>query len=168
MSDIERRLEDLFTGDSRSRRVVAVDLPERRSGPPRGLTLVGASALAVLALIVALNAAGLRDSAPLASPGASASPAATFGGEVVVRCGQTTQFIPPTADRAGSFVLASAGRVELVIVPAGGGLAAAGGYNCARIKPGTPSGELIEMIPMNSPDYVPPPSASAPPRTNAP
>jgi hypothetical protein len=52
-----------------------------------------------------------------------------------------------------------------VTVPAGSGLAAAGGYNCARIKPGTPSAELVAMIPIGAPGYVPEPSASAAPST---
>jgi hypothetical protein len=160
VSDLERRLEDLFTHDSRSRRVTAVEVPSRRAGPLRGLAFVGATALAVVALIVALNT--LRPGpTPLASPTASASPTTTSA--EVVRCGETTQFVAPTADHPGSFVITSEGRAELVMVPAGSGLAAAGGYNCARIRPGTPSGELVAMIPIGGPGYVPPPSPSAAP-----
>lgn len=161
MSDLERRLEDLFTHDSQSRRVTAVDVPRRRTSPLRGLAFIGATALAVVALIVALNT--VRDgTTPLASPTATASPVATSGAaEAVVRCGETTQFVAPTANTAGSFVISAEDRAELVTVPAGSGLAAAGGYNCVRIKPGTPSGELVEFLPMNSPDYVRPSSSPA-------
>jgi hypothetical protein len=161
MTDLERRLEDLFTHDSRSRRVIAVDVPARRRNQP--LAFIGATTLAVVALIIALNTVGSRENAPLASPATSASPAATLGTGAVVRCGETTQFVAPTADTAGSFVLMSDGRADLVRVPAGSGLVAAGGYNCARIKPGTPSSELVEFLPMNSPEYVPHPSATARP-----
>jgi len=87
MSDLERRLEDLFMSDSRSRRVTDVNLPARRASPVRGIAFVGATALAVLALVIALNT--LRPpqvTTPLASSSASAtatvSPAAsgTAGG----------------------------------------------------------------------------------------
>jgi hypothetical protein len=161
MTDLERRLEDLFTHDSRSRRVIGVDMPARRRNQP--LVLVGATALAVVALIAALNTVAFRENAPLTSPATSASPAATPGTDAVVRCGETTRFVAPTADSTGSFVLVSDGRADLVRVPAGSGLVAAGGYNCARIKPGTPSSELVEFLPMNSPEYVPHPSATARP-----
>jgi hypothetical protein len=161
MTDLERRLEDLFTHDSRARRVIRVDVPARRRNQP--LVLVGATALAVVALIAALNTVAFRENAPLTSPATSASPAATPGTDAVVRCGETTRFVAPTADSTGSFVLVSDGRADLVRVPAGSGLVAAGGYNCARIKPGTPSSELVEFLPMNSPEYVPHPSATARP-----
>ena len=73
MSDLERRLEDLFMSDSRSRRVTDVTVPARRTSLLRGVAFVGATALAVLALIIALNT--LRppqETVPLSS--ASASP----------------------------------------------------------------------------------------------
>jgi hypothetical protein len=163
MTDLERRLEDLFTHDSRSRRVIGVDVPARARNQRLRPAFIGATALAVVALIVALNTVGFRENAPLASPVTSASPPATPATDAVVRCGETTQFVAPTADTAGSFVLVSDGRADLVRVPAGSGLAAAGGYSCARIKPGTPSSELVEFLPMNSPEYVPHPSATARP-----
>jgi hypothetical protein len=163
MSDLERRLEDLFMNDSRSRRVTSVDVPTRRSHPARGALFIGATAAAVLALIVSINI--LRGAPPdttsLASPGATASASPTIGADAVVRCGQTTQFVAPTATTSGSFVITSARRDERVIVPAGSGLAAAGGYNCVAIKPA--SGELVAMIPIGGAGYVPEPSSSATP-----
>ena len=78
MSDLERRLEDLFMTDSRSRLVTDVDMTARRASPLRGLAFVGATALAVLALVIAVNT--LRPpqvTTPLASPSASASVSAT-------------------------------------------------------------------------------------------
>lgn len=77
MSDLERRLEDLFMSDSRSRRVTDVTVPARRTSPLRGVAFVGATALAVLALIIALNT--LRppqETVPLSS--ASASPTSSL------------------------------------------------------------------------------------------
>lgn len=60
--------------DSRSRRVTDVTVPARRSSAVRGLVFVGATVLAVLALIIALNT--LRPpqvAAPPASPSTSAT-----------------------------------------------------------------------------------------------
>jgi hypothetical protein len=149
--------------ESRSRRVTRVDMPPRHSHPARGLLFVGATAAAVLALIVSINI--LRGAPPdttsLASPGATASASPTAGADAVVRCGQTTQFVAPTGTTPGSFVITSAGRDERVIVPAGSGLAAAGGYNCVSIRPA--SGELVAMIPIGGAGYVPEPSSSAAP-----
>ena len=74
MSDLERRLEDLFMSDSHSRRVTDVKVPARSTSPLRGLAFIGVTALAVLALIVALNT--LRppqEVVPLTSPSASAT-----------------------------------------------------------------------------------------------
>jgi hypothetical protein len=163
MSDLERRLEDVFMNDSRSRRVTSVDVPTRRSHPARAVLFIGATAAAVLALAVSINI--LRgvppDTTSLASPGVTASATPTLPADVVVRCGQTTQFVAPTATTPGSFVIASAGREERVIVPAGSGIAAAGGYNCVSIKPA--SGELVAMIPIGGAGYVPEPSSSATP-----
>ena len=156
MSDLERQLEDIFMHDSRSRRATGVIVPTRRARPARGLFLVGATAMAALALVVAVNTLiDLPRTTPLAAP--TATPASSISTEPVVRCGQTTQFVAPTSTTPGSFVLSSAGRTELVTVPAGSGLAAAGGYNCVWIRPGTPAGELVEFIGIGAPGYVPPP-----------
>ena len=60
--------------DSRSRRVADVKVPARSTGRLRGLAFIGVTALAVLALIVALNT--LRppqEVVPLTSPSASAT-----------------------------------------------------------------------------------------------
>ena len=79
MSDLERRLEDLFMNDSRSRRVTDVNVSARHSSPLRGVAFVGATALAVLALVIALNTLRAPDeTVPLASPSASASASATL------------------------------------------------------------------------------------------
>ena len=101
MSDLERRLEDLFMSDSRSRRVTDVTVPSRRMSPLRGLVFVGATALAVLALVIALNTLRApQDLVPLASPSASATgsttPAATATGT-----GSPTATPSPTASAAG-------------------------------------------------------------------
>ena len=73
MSDLERRLEDLFMHDSRSRRVSDVTVSARRANPLRGVAFVGATALAVVALIVALNTVRGQEGTPLASPSAASS-----------------------------------------------------------------------------------------------
>jgi hypothetical protein len=73
-------LEDLFMHDSRSRRVTDVDVSARRASTLRGVAFVGATALAVVALIVALNTLrGPQEEVPLASASATgnASPAAS-------------------------------------------------------------------------------------------
>jgi hypothetical protein len=79
VSDLERRLEDLFMHDSRSRRVEAVSVPPRRPHPARGALFIGATALAVLAFILAINTlrAGPPETTSLASPSASATASAT-------------------------------------------------------------------------------------------
>jgi hypothetical protein len=154
MSDLERRLEDLFMHDSRSRHVTGVIVPTRRARPARGLFFVGATAVAALALVVAVNTLiDVPRATPLTAP--TATPVPSISTEPVVRCGQTTQFVAPTATTPGSFVLSSAGRAELVTVPAGSGLVAAGGYNCALIRPGSPASELVEFIKIGAPGYVP-------------
>jgi hypothetical protein len=85
MSDLERRLEDLFMHDSRSRQVTNVGVPTRRASPLRGVAFVGATALAVLALVIALNTLrGPQVATPVVSPSTSATasvtPAATATG----------------------------------------------------------------------------------------
>jgi hypothetical protein len=65
--------------DSRSRQVTDVNVPARRANPMRGLAFVGATVLAVLALVIALNT--LRPpqvttpASPSTSPTASVTPA---------------------------------------------------------------------------------------------
>ena len=101
MSDLERRLEDLFMSDSRSRRVTSVDVPTRRASPLRGLAFVGVTALAVLALVIALNT--LRPpqvTTPLASPSASATASATPATSATVS-GSPSATSSPTASAAG-------------------------------------------------------------------
>lgn len=79
MSDLERRLEDLFMHDSRARRVVDANVPARRRSPVRGVVFVGAAALAVLALVVAINTLrGPQVTSP-AFPSTSASPTTSRG-----------------------------------------------------------------------------------------
>lgn len=79
MSDLERRLEDLFMSDSRSRRVTDVHIPARRSRLLPGVVFAGATALAVLALVVALNTLRAPDATPLASPSITPLPSSTPG-----------------------------------------------------------------------------------------
>jgi len=76
--------------DSRSRRVTSVDAPAPRKSPLRVVAFVGAIALAVLALLVALNTLrGPQETPPLTSPSATAvaagsptaSPGASSSGE---------------------------------------------------------------------------------------
>ena len=76
MSDLERRLEDVFMSDSRSRRVTDVHVPGRRSSPLRGIAFAGATALAAFA-VVALSTLRGSESTPLAPPPATASPSAS-------------------------------------------------------------------------------------------
>jgi hypothetical protein len=76
MSDLERRLEDLFMHDSRSRRVADVNVPSRRRSPLRGIAFAGATALTVLAVVVALSTLRGSEPTPLAPPSAPASPSA--------------------------------------------------------------------------------------------
>ncbi len=73
--------------DSRARRVSDVTVPARRTSPLRGLALVGAAALSVLAVVVAVNtlrgpqvtsaAAPSTSALPATSPGTTALPGAT-------------------------------------------------------------------------------------------
>ena len=101
MSDLERRLEDLFMADSRSRRVTSVNVPARRATPLRGFAFVGATALAVLALVIALNT--LRPpqvTTPLASPSASATASATPATSATVT-GSPSATSSPAASVAG-------------------------------------------------------------------
>jgi hypothetical protein len=101
MSDLERRLEDLFMNDSRSRRVTSVDVPTRRASPLRGLAFVGVTALAVLALVIALNT--LRppqETTPLASPSASATASATPAASATAS-GSPAATSSPAASAAG-------------------------------------------------------------------
>jgi hypothetical protein len=73
MSDLERRLEDLFTHDSRSRRVTDVGIPDRRRSPLRSVAFAAATALTVLAVVVTLSTIRGSD-ATLTSPSETASP----------------------------------------------------------------------------------------------
>jgi hypothetical protein len=101
MSDLERRLEDLFMNDSRSRRVTSVDVPTRRASPLRGIAFVGVTALAVLALVIALNT--LRPpqvTTPLASPSASGTASATPATSATVT-GSPSATSSPAASVAG-------------------------------------------------------------------
>lgn len=100
MSDLERRLEDLFMSDSRSRRVTDVNVPARRAGPLRGVAFVGATALAVLALVIALNTLrGPQGTVPLASPSTSATASATAATPTVASSPSSTS--SPTASTTG-------------------------------------------------------------------
>jgi hypothetical protein len=63
--------------DSRSRRVTDVHVPGRRKSPLRGIAFVGATALAALAVVVALSTLRGSESTPLAPPSATASPSAS-------------------------------------------------------------------------------------------
>jgi hypothetical protein len=74
MSDLERRLEDLFTHDARARRVVDASVPARGRSRLRGVVLVAAGALSVLALVVAINVRRGPEVTTPASPSTSVSP----------------------------------------------------------------------------------------------
>lgn len=100
MSDLERRLEDLFMSDSRSRRVTDVNVPARRASRLRGVAFVGATALAVLALVIALNTLrGPQGTVPLASPSTSATASATAATPTVASSPGATS--SPAASAAG-------------------------------------------------------------------
>jgi hypothetical protein len=66
--------------DTRSRRATDVDVPARRTSPTRGLVLVGATALALLALVIALNTLRGPQVTSVASPSASATTSGTPAG----------------------------------------------------------------------------------------
>jgi hypothetical protein len=102
MSDLERRLEDLFMSDSRSRRVTDVKVPGRSTSPLRGLAFIGVTALAVLALIVALNT--LRppqEVVPLTSPSASATASVSPAASATVGSAPSATSGPPAASALG-------------------------------------------------------------------
>ena len=75
MSDLERNLEDLFMSDSRSRRVENVTIKPVRSSWLGGAAFIGAVAVAVLAVVVAVNT--LRPSSDHVATVPSASPTPT-------------------------------------------------------------------------------------------
>ncbi len=81
MSDLEKQLEEVFMTDSRSRRVERVNITAARSGLLGNVAFVGAVALAVLAVVVALNLlrppSGQVATVPSASPTATATATAT-------------------------------------------------------------------------------------------
>jgi hypothetical protein len=94
-------LEDLFMSDSRSRRATDVDVPARRASPNRGLAFVGATALALLALVIALNTLrGPQVTPSVASPSASATASGTPAGSAT-GSGSPSATSSPAASAAG-------------------------------------------------------------------
>jgi hypothetical protein len=87
MSDLERRLEELFMSDSRSRRVDRVNVARRTGTPLVAAGFIGAVALATVAAIFALNTMRPPQDQSAAVPSGSASPAtsatATASGSAV-------------------------------------------------------------------------------------
>ena len=75
MSDLERNLEDLFLSDSRSRRIENVTIKPARSSWLGGAAFIGAVAVAVIAVVVAVNT--LRPSSGQVATVPSASPTPT-------------------------------------------------------------------------------------------
>jgi cytoskeletal protein RodZ len=75
MSDLERRLEELFMSDSRSRRVDQVNVTggARRRAPLAAAGFIGAVALAAVAAIFALNTMRPQEDQAAAVPSASSS-----------------------------------------------------------------------------------------------
>lgn len=99
MSDLERRLEDLFVHDSRARRVIDAHVPARRGSSLRAFAFVGAAALSVVALVVAFNTLRGPEGTTPASPSTSASPAASPG---VTTSSGATATSQPSASPAGN------------------------------------------------------------------
>ena len=92
MSDLERNLEDLFMADSRSRRIENVTIKPVRSGWLGGAAFIGAVAVAVLVVVVALNT--FRPSSDRVATAPSASP--TLTSAVTVTPTSSAKQSPPT------------------------------------------------------------------------
>ncbi len=97
--------------DSRSRRVADVNVPARRTSPVRGLAFVGGTALAVLALVIALNTPRQPQvTTPPASPSTSATASVTPAATGTVT-GSPNATSSPAASAAGVRPDASHGMV---------------------------------------------------------
>src|SRR4051812_5340394 len=165
MSDLERRLEDLYMADSRARRVEQVNVAPRGRSPFAPLAFVGGVAALTLAVIVTLSLLRGGEPAPASSPtpatsaaavaGASPSASATLGEQVM--CGRVSQFSEATATEAGRFVITPQGQSgsPIVIRP---GTQAAGvtGYVCVRVDVAlaAPSVSFVALLAPGMAGYV--------------
>src|SRR4051794_19101846 len=115
MSDLERRLEDLFMSDSRARRVERVNAPPSRRGRLAPFAFLGAVSLGTLALVVAFTLVrGGRENVPASTPSgaavvASSSPSTSPAASESVMCGQITLF-STTPTGGGFFVVTPKGQ----------------------------------------------------------
>ena len=124
MTDLERKLEDIFMHDSKSRRVNAVSVPPRRTSPLRGAAFIGVTALAAIAVIVALNT--LRGGPDVAAPLPTASSSPSFSPSTA-----------PTATASGSPAATTtpAPSASTTVRPLGSGEWANGSLNYAVTLP---------------------------------
>jgi|GEM_PF-2262450 len=101
MTDLERKLEELFMSDSQSRKVGQVHVPAPRRSRFAGTVFVSGVALATLALIVAFSLLRAdRETVPATSPSPSASAgavASTGPSASPGATGDTTRSPAPTA-----------------------------------------------------------------------
>ncbi len=74
MSDLERRLEDLFAEDSRARRVRQVRVAPHRASWPAAGTLIAAAAVLIILLLGTLTPGSERPASPPAAPPSATSP----------------------------------------------------------------------------------------------
>src|SRR5437763_1477876 len=93
MSDLERRLEELFMSDSRARRVDQVTVARRRGTTLAPAAFIGAVALAAVAAIVVLNT--LRP--PAGEDNAAANPSASASESASATARPTSASSAPTA-----------------------------------------------------------------------
>ena len=74
----------------------------------------------------------------------------------VVRCGDVSDFVAPTASADGSFVLRGDGTELRIAAPARLLTSVPSGYTCASIVPGTPNAQLTGILSPGTPGYVTP------------
>src|SRR4051812_21774318 len=143
MSDLERRLEDLYMSDSRARRVQQVNVAPRGRNPFAPLAFVGGIAALTLALIVTLSLLRGGEPVPASSPSpntsaaavVSASPSASSGLGEQVMCGRVSQFAEATATEAGRFIITPQGQTgSLVVIPPHTQAAGVTGYVCVKVN----------------------------------
>jgi hypothetical protein len=163
MSDLERRLEELFMSDARARRVNDVSVATRTRAPLGALAFIGAVAAITLASILALNAlrgpSGDENAAavPSASPSVTASspPGKTSAPGTTVVCGRVTEFTAPTSAATGRVtVQPDTGAAKPAIIDAGTQLRELSGYICMSVELGAPASGFRELVTPGMQGYV--------------
>lgn len=168
MNDLERKLEELFLSDSRSRRVGKVDVRHRVATGFAPLAFVGGVAAVTLVVIMAVALARGRDGVPAtsptpdvaASPIATTSPAQSAAVSTAppsrgVLCGPISSFKAATDTAAGSFGIATpaTGGRSQVVIPAGTKLPSLAGWNCVRVE-ARETLVFVEIVPPGTAGYV--------------